>query len=292
MQNLKIVHNYGFFSDCSIRLHGIIEYFNSERTLPDDVDTTDMFGWYKLTLSQNDSVIETQTNKELIQDITFEYFTHYSEYENINNTNMIDYVESYQYANYSKLKYDDIVPFIKKYFSPSIEIQNIITNIEKKYSLSIEQTSESIVRLSKELDYNNICVLYYRGNDKNTETQICGYDEYVLLAQDMLKKHPDICFLIQSDETEFIEEMTLLFPNSFYFKEEIRHMPRQLTTVDMVMRENIDIFSKNYLAITIIMSKCKYIICGSGNCSIWIMLYRGNSNNVYQNINGKWILNE
>ena len=49
-------------------------------------------------------------------------------------------------------------------------------------------------------------------------------------------------------------------------------------------------FSKYYLAITLIMSKCKYIICGSGNCSMWIMLYRGNNNNVYQNLNNKWLI--
>ena len=77
--------------------------------------------------------------------------------------------------------------------------------------------------------------------------------------------------------------------NSFYFKDEIRHMKKQVNTVDVVFQDKNYIFSKYYLAITIIMSKCKYIICGSGNCSIWIMLYRGNSNNICQNINGKWI---
>jgi hypothetical protein len=48
------------------------------------------------------------------------------------------------------------------------------------------------------------------------------------------------------------------------------------------------VFSKYYLAITIIMSKCKYVICGSGNCSIWIMLYRGNNKNVCQYLDGTW----
>ena len=47
-------------------------------------------------------------------------------------------------------------------------------------------------------------------------------------------------------------------------------------------------FSKKYLAITIIMSRCQYIICGSGNCDIWIMFYRANNKNVIQNLNGTW----
>jgi len=80
------------------------------------------------------------------------------------------------------------------------------------------------------------------------------------------------------------------FPNnSFYFKDEIRHMKKCDTTVDYVMRDNILDFSKKYLAITIIMSKCKFIICGSGNCSMWIALYRNNSEGIIQNLNGNWL---
>jgi len=78
-----------------------------------------------------------------------------------------------------------------------------------------------------------------------------------------------LVFLIQSDETEFIEFITNMFPNnSFYFKDEIRHMKKCSSTVDIKMSSQNYEFSKKYLAITIIMSKCNYIICGSGNCDI------------------------
>jgi hypothetical protein len=60
-------------------------------------------------------------------------------------------------------------------------------------------------------------------------------------------------------------------------------------TVDRKMRENIGFYSQFYLAITILMSKCKYIVCGSGNCSLFIVLYRGNSSNVIQFRNNVWI---
>jgi hypothetical protein len=63
-------------------------------------------------------------------------------------------------------------------------------------------------------------------------------------------------------------------------------------SLDITMKEMNSEFSQYYLSITIIMSKCKYIICGSGNCSIWIMLYRENNKNVYQNNNGKWYCSE
>ena len=96
-----------------------------------------------------------------------------------------------------------------------------------------------------------------------------------------MKSNPNILFLIQSDETEFINFMSKQFKNnSFYFKDEIRHIQKCDTNVDILMQYTNYEFSKYYLAITVLMSKCKYIICGSGNCSIWIMLYRGNNNNV------------
>jgi len=258
---LKIFHNSGFFSCCSMKLQIIIHYVNQHKKLPEVVDSSEQFAWYKINNSK--------------RDITFDYFEHYDNY-NVYYNRYVNYSETYQYTDYSKLQYHSICPFITKYFSPSLEIKKMIENLEKKYNIN----------------YENTCVLFYRGNDKNTETAVCSYQEYISYAQKMINLHPNIVFLVQSDETEFIQKMTSLFPNNtFYMKDEIRHMSKCSNTVDKTMKDEIDKFSKYYLAITIMMSKCKYIVCGSGNCSIWIMFYRGNSNNVYQNLNGSWIKN-
>jgi hypothetical protein len=131
--------------------------------------------------------------------------------------------------------------------------------------------------------------LFYRGNDKITETALPNYEDYLNYANKILKSNPSILFLLQSDETEFIEYMTNKLSNTFYFKDEIRHMQKCCSTVDFVFKETNYNFSKYYLAITIIMSKCKYIVCGSGNCSEWIMFYRGNNKNIYQFLNGTWL---
>jgi hypothetical protein len=243
-------HNGGFFSCCSLKLNDIVDYINSNSKLPNYVDSSNQFNWYK---------------KEP-RDITYEYFEHYDNIKDISIHSPINYNHTHQYLNYSKLDYN-IIQVVKKYFSPSKLIINIIETIEQKYNLT----------------YNNICVLFYRGNDKNRETKTCNYDEYLHYANLIMKKNANVLFLIQSDETEFIHFMSEKFPNnSFYFKDEIRHMNKCDNTIDICMKETNYEFSKYYLAITIIMSKCKYIICGSGNCSIWIMFYRGNNNNVYQ----------
>ena len=257
-------HNDGFFSCCSVKLFNIVEYINLNGKLPNHVDSSQQFNLYK-----KDQFKE--------KDITYEYFTYYDNIQNININYPINYHWSYQFMNYSYLNYYTIIPIIKKYFSPSEKIIKIIKNMEEKYNLI----------------YDNICVLFYRGNDKMTETKLCNYDEYLNYANLIIKNNNNILFLIQSDETEFIEFMTEKFPNnSFYFNDEIRHMKKCNNSVDKLMKDKNFEFSNYYLAITIIMSKCKYIICSSGNCSMWMMFYRENNNNVYQNLNDIWYYKE
>ena len=260
---LKINHNSGFFSCCSVKLREIVDFINSNKRIPDIVDSSEQFKWYKNNINKN-------------KDITFDYFENYNNVTDVNILYPISYHNSNQFKNYSDLDYKCIKPLIKKYFSPSFEINNIIVNIEKKYNLL----------------YENICVLFYRGNDKNRETKKCGYNEYLNYANTLLKENSNLIFFIQSDETQFIEFIRKELPNkSFYFKDEIRHMKKCDSSVDIKLSYQNYEFSKKYLAITIIMSKCKYIICGSGNCDIWIMLYRGNNKNVIQNLNGNWYNN-
>ena len=254
-------HNAGFFSCCSVKLYDIKNYINEFSKIPDYVDSSAQFIWYKKSHD----------------DITYDYFEHYDNIkEDINVNYPINYHWSYQFINYLNIDYNNIIPVIKKYFSPSKQIKNIIDNLIQKYLIN----------------YDNICVLFYRGNDKITETQLCNYNEYLIYANLILKSNPNIVFLIQSDETEFINFISENFPNnSFYFKDEIRHVNKCNSTVDILMKDKNYEFSKYYLAITIIMSKCKYIVCGSGNCSMWIMFYRGNNNNVYQNLKEVWYYN-
>ncbi len=263
--SLIITHNAGFFSCCTVKLRKIIKYINTNNNLPEKIYCSEQFNLYK----------ENSTH-----DITYVYFEHYENTKNI----IIDKIpivitnskNEDQFSNYNELNYEELYPIIYKYFFPSIEIINIIQNIVCKYNI----------------DYNNTCVLFYRGNDKSRETPLCKYNEYITYANIIIKENPNIKFLIQSDVTEFIELMqSKYYLNSFILKDEIRHMKNRDSSVDIVMRSKNFQYSKYYLAITIIMSKCKYIICNSGNCSYWIMLYRGNSNNVYQNLNNKWIIN-
>lgn len=254
---LKVIHyDSGFFSCCSVRLHYIIEYFNKFKQLPEVLDSSEMLHWYRP--GTMDTYFQTLPTK-------------------IQYGRQIDYTHDHQYTDYMKLD-KSLKLFIDKYFTPSEEIQGLVNQLEVKYQIS----------------YDNLCVLFYRGNDKVTETPISPYSDYIERARNLLSEKPDLSFLVQSDETEFINAMTAEFPGKcIVFRDEIRHMPKSLTTVDRVFKDVNFVYSKYYLAITIIMSKCSYIICGSGNCSIWIALFRinfrGNNNGMQQFLETSWI---
>jgi len=256
-------HNGGFFSCCSVLLERLVQYFNSNHRLPDSIDTTvGYFDWYK-------------TEEEKDVDIRTKYFEENNDTV-IPYTNTVEYDSGYQFVDYSVLDFAPIMPFIQKYFSPSDEIRGIISRMETKYSL----------------DYENTCVIFFRGNDKYTETALPHYSELYYSACNVFVNNPNVKFLIQSDETEFIEFMLARFPdNSFYFRDEIRHIPRSSTTVDIAMKSMNAEFSKYFLAITMIMSKCKYVVCNSGNCSAWIVLFRGNCENVQQHLKQQYLYN-
>jgi hypothetical protein len=253
--DLKVAHEGGFFSCCSVRLYYLILFFNKYKRLPEIFDTTGFYTWYK----QNNST----------DDITFNYFKHYNEIPyNITHKEDVDYHECYQYKNYKELDLNNLLLFVKKYYVPNDNIREIQKSIENKYNI----------------DFDNTCVLFYRGNDKATEFKPPPFDSYLTHANKILKENPNIKFIVQSDETNFLNYMkSQPFSDRItIFYDEIRHMYKKNNTVDKINKEQNYDYSLKYLAITLIMSKCKYVVCNTGNCSIWIVFFRNNTDNIIQ----------
>jgi len=154
-------HNAGFFSCCSVKLYELVDFINTNKKLPDIVNSEKQFAWYK-------------TDENINKDITYEYFDNYNDFsDNV----IINYPINYhwwssQFGNYLDLEYQNISFLVKKYFSPSKTIREIINNMENKYNLI----------------YDNICVLFYRGNDKARETSLCSYDDYLNYANEIKNK--------------------------------------------------------------------------------------------------------
>ena len=137
--------------------------------------------------------------------------------------------------------------------------------------------------------YKNLCVIFHRGNDKIKECDIGNHDFYKEEIKKLNNNYKEnLTFLIQSDETEFLNEFSNELSNNIVFWDEIRHIKKERTTVDKINFEHNNFYYIcRFLAITIIMSKAKFIICNSGNCSLWILLYRGHFNGLIQYIDKK-----
>jgi len=253
---ILVNHDAGLFSTTTIILFNIINYFKNKGINPTCIDSSQTFTWYR---NSNNNIF-------------FDFFK-------IKNINILDN-KSLEYFDYELRgdlqfkKYDDFnldiyFKYVDVYFNLSDKVMNIYNNIINKYNLN----------------FDNICVLFLRGNDKATECKIPSYDKYIEKGNELLKSNPDLKFLIQSDEKEFINEMTINFPNNVVFNDEIRIINKnnnQMVDNHGKTPEINHKFALNFLAIVYIMSKCKYIICNSGNISLWILLYRKHLNNYFQ----------
>ena len=142
------------------------------------------------------------------------------------------------------------------------------------------------------IDYHNTIAVYYRGTDKSIETQIASFDEFYTKIKEISELYVNKQIIIQTDTSQFVDYINnKILKNIIIIKENTTSYSKRGIHNEKTSEENyydmINLFST-----FLILSKCKYIICGSGNCSIWIMLYRSNNKNIHQFLNGKWYNNE
>jgi len=259
MKILKITHNSGFFSCYSKRLEGIIWFFNKNKCLPDQVDSKEQFSLYK---------------ENSLDDLTSLYFQDNN--INIEYKNTASFYNYIQFFDYKKIDFKTLNPFIEKYFLPSNHVLDFVSFYETKYHIN----------------YDNTCAVFYRGNDKSTETNIASYEIFISKAREIKKQNSNTKFLLQSDETEFLEEFLKEFPDSIFI-EEVPHMNKKNSSIshELPRIERAE-FGVKFLAAVLVVSKCKYLITHSGNCGLWALLYRGNCDNVYQWLNNSWDYNK
>lgn len=254
MSELTITHNSGFFSCCSVKLYDIINFFNNQKRLPHSIDSKFQFASYKI----NPYDPNEDLNKLLFKDV---------QPNKIEFSELIDYHHNHQFTIYRDLDIKKITPFIKKYFSLSDEVIQYTNKLETKYNI----------------DYDNTVSVFYRGNDKATETGIASYGEFLNKCQQIYETNNHIRFFIQTDELEFRNEFQQNFKNSFFFEE----MPcinsnKQIALQHIISPDQRHKFAQRVLSTTNIVSQCSHIVTHSGNCGIWAVLLRGNVNNINQ----------
>ncbi len=240
----------GFFSCCSQMLEQVVVFFNEKKHLPDIVDSSELFSNYKLEKTENLTSLYFSLNDNCVVDYQ----------------NSVDFNNDKQFTKYDLLDFNKIIPFVKKYFSPSDRVKKIVSSYEIKYNI----------------DYNNTCAVLYRGNDKYRETGIASYKDFILPAKKIKKENPKVIFLVQTDESEFLDAFLEEFPDSFFVKEIPRMNKKDSCMFYELPKKDLPEFGANFLGVLIVLSKCKFLITHSGNCGMWCVLYRGNSDGVYQ----------
>lgn len=256
---LFLSHNSGFFSDCSVSLKTIISHFNKQKNTPFDVDFSSVFQHFKPTNSSAD-----------ISKMFFSQKEHDMEYTS--DVKLTSSEDEDQFSDYKLLNFKEINPFIEKYFSASAEVDSIILKMEEKYSI----------------DYKNTIAVYYRGNDKCIETNIGSYDEFLNKTLSVCSDNPHKKIIIQTDDQNFLEYCKEKIDNNklIVFDEIVGIRSNPNTGVHKIMpQDQRAVFATYFLAIVKMLSKSDIIITSSGNCGMWVVLFRGNCNNVYQYLN-------
>jgi hypothetical protein len=131
-------------------LDRISQFCNQYGALPEYVDSSESFDWYKPV--------------GLEGDITRHYFEAECDDFTFQTVLPIDFHHRHQWKDYTELQYDQLGQLVRRYFTPTAEIKGLVSDMESRYQIT---------------DYENICLLFYRGNDKVIETKLCGYDEFV-----------------------------------------------------------------------------------------------------------------
>lgn len=267
---LKIDHNAGFFSCCTIRLEKILEYFNKNRKLPEKVDSSMQFLQYK-PLNCSDDITHVFFSKEKEEDRGIDI-----KYETDVRTTDLNWEQ--QFSNFKLLNYEKLEPFVGKYFTLSQNVIDTVDKMEKKYNF----------------DYENLCVIFHRGLSKCWETNLASYDDYIKKAKEIMENNKGITFLLQSDEMEFFYALKSTLSNAiildemcYMSKEHIDKAPNVELALHPDVRANHEL---HFLSIVKIMSKARIVITGSGNIAFWVCLMRGNADGVHQYLSPKKVI--
>jgi len=258
MEVLAVEHlpRAGLFSNCSVRLHWIVGYFNEHKRLPAQVCSKRQF-------------IQFQHNPEIdVAKILF------SEREDLQITyrHPIDYVHTKQFTNYRLLPLQDLRPLLEKYFT----IAPVV--VEREAAL-IQQYG---------LDFAKTIGVRYRGNDKIKETKLAPYELFFQKAEELLQRHPGMRFLVQTDELEFRDEFCARFPNSVYF-ESLPVIPRDPKVSVRPTADNRVSFAIELLSAIRCLAQTAHLISCSGNGEIWTVFFRGQAENVHQFLNDRFL---
>jgi len=170
-----------------------------------------------------------------------------------------------QFGLYDFDYYNQIV---NKFFNPSDLILDRKRFLLQKYNINPKET---------------ISILY-RGTDKYTEVRLSSPENYLNVVKQLLQITKLNKVLVQTDQTQVLD----------YFKSELGDivvsfdetpstsgLDAMNTVIENEGKDTMD-WMQWFDAALRCVSECSYVINHTGNCGLWMNLYRGSIDNVFQ----------
>jgi hypothetical protein len=240
-------HEAGFFSICSTTL---IEIAKSTFEVG-DIDVSYAFKHYKDSPADN---VWNKFFKPRNKSIPF-----------ANDVKNPFAHKMFHHDRYSEIDHSAVKSLLAKYFAPSDECLELVEQFKNRYAF----------------DYDKTIVIYYRGTDKYIEIDPTPIESYIDAAHKLIALHPDYRVLVQTDQKQIKDILMNEFAGRVFCIDELPTTQSQVA-IHKAIVENKDEFALNFLAVVLLMSKCKHLITSTGNVGYWITLFRGHSDRVVQ----------
>lgn len=159
--------------------------------------------------------------------------------------------------DYKALDLESVKPLAGSIFRPSKRVLDLQISLMEKYNLSSEK----------------LIGVHYRGTDKATEIPTTPVEVYVAHVKEILREHPQMEILVQSDSSQALQAFQVHFGEKVKFIEEL---PLSDNLVGAHTQEKQDrvLDAVTYLAAVSILAKCRYLITHTGNGGLWEFIYR------------------
>ena len=271
MSVLKIKTSGGFFANCLQKLYKIIEYTEKNGKYPKEIDTFLHFKKYNPHYEK--------------RDITFDFFKNPKEIPNLKYNKKEPIKQKWgKNIKYRRLNFklgSGLPDILDKFFSPSDCITNISIKLMHKYKIDFGNSTET-----------RYCAVYYRGTDKGKETKLAPYGEYMKKIDAIKNEYPNTVFLLQSDDTRFLNFAKLHSESKCY--DYIIFEENHTISTDKGFHKAVSV-DENYeqikvcFAIFLILAQCKHLVCCNNAGSLWMVLSRRKTKHIHQWLNNNWV---
>ena len=237
---LRVTHNAGFFSTCSVTL---LEIARSRRPVT-RISAAQTFLPYKESIDE---------------DIWLKLFSkapiHLPQFYGKWSRRLL------HHSRYCSLPVNTISSLIESHFAPSERVQERMHNFENQYKI----------------DYETTLAVNYRGTDKSREVRPTAIKVWVKEVDKALRRMPPQSrILMQSDDENAFQELMKVFGDRSIVLEELPRSSSGLPVHEILKPGYRLDFAQNLLAMTQIISRCHTVVTHTGNVALWTYLFRGN----------------